>query len=155
MRGFGFGVSWENISSLHLRNSLKTATISKLSADPKRVEVFPLQIRNVRVDWTPCDKHSHSPCLRSGPKSPSPFRFHFQLASNQSVTAMNSTISQQLLFFLRFVQLGSTVITGFIACFLVWWHDALWQPTPPALVAVICTVLFPITSLISSLPNVP
>lgn len=55
---------------------------------------------------------------------------------------MKSAVSQQVLFFLRFVQLGSTVITGFIACCLVWWHDVLRQPTPLALVAVICTVLF-------------
>ena len=72
-----------------------------------------------------------------------PSHFHYQLASNPSATAMNSAVSQQVLFFLRFVQLGSTVITGFIACFLVWWHNVLWQPTPPALIAVICTVLFP------------
>jgi hypothetical protein len=44
------------------------------------------------------------------------------------------------LFLLRFIQLGSTIITGFIACYLVWWHAVLSQSTPPALAFIICTV---------------
>jgi hypothetical protein len=55
----------------------------------------------------------------------------------------NMTTSQpslHALFFLRFISLGSTVITGFIACYLTWWHDSLRQPTPSALIFVILAV---------------
>ena len=32
-------------------------------------------------------------------------------------------IHLQVLFFLRFIQLGSAVMTGYIFCFLVWFHN--------------------------------
>ena len=49
-------------------------------------------------------------------------------------------LALQILFFLRFIQLGSTVLTGFIACYLVWWHDRLHDKVPLGLIIVICTV---------------
>src|ERR1700694_2522671 len=51
-------------------------------------------------------------------------------------------LAVQILFFLRFIQLGSTVLTGFIACFLVWWHDRLHEKVPSGLIILICAVSF-------------
>jgi len=51
-------------------------------------------------------------------------------------------LALQILFFLRFIQLGSTVLTGFIACYLVWWHDRLHDKVPSGLIKVICAVSF-------------
>jgi hypothetical protein len=63
-------------------------------------------------------------------------------------------LSLQVLFFLRFIQLGSTVLTGFIASYFVWWHDRLHDKVPLGLLVVICTVRCP-TSLILSLKLFP
>jgi hypothetical protein len=52
----------------------------------------------------------------------------------------DGSIALQILFFLRFIQLGSTVLTGFIACYFVWWHDRLHDKVPQGLIIVICTV---------------
>jgi hypothetical protein len=54
----------------------------------------------------------------------------------------DGVVAFQILFFLRFVQLGSTVLTGFIACYLVWWHDRLHDEIPSGLTIVICAVSF-------------
>jgi len=51
----------------------------------------------------------------------------------------DGSIALQILFFLRFIQLGSTVLTGFIACYFVWWHDRLHDKIPQGLIIVICT----------------
>jgi len=50
----------------------------------------------------------------------------------------DSFLALQILFFLRFIQLGSTVLTGFIACYFVWWHDRLHDEIPSGLTIVIC-----------------
>lgn len=46
----------------------------------------------------------------------------------------------QLLFFLRFIQCGSTAITGFITCYFIWWHDRLAIPTPRGFVVLLSAV---------------
>jgi hypothetical protein len=51
-------------------------------------------------------------------------------------------LALQVLFFLRFIQLGSTVLTGYIACYFVWWHNQLHDKVPLGLVIIICTVRY-------------
>jgi hypothetical protein len=54
--------------------------------------------------------------------------------------APHSSLAFHFLFFLRFVQLGSTCIAGFIACYFVWWHDTLHDEVPFGLMVFIFTV---------------
>jgi hypothetical protein len=63
-------------------------------------------------------------------------------------------LALQILFFLRFIQLGSTVLTGFIACYLVWWHDRLHDKVPSGLIKVICAVSFSLLFVYES-PSLP
>jgi hypothetical protein len=70
----------------------------------------------------------------------------------QPAASGSGQLAYQLLFLLRFIQLGSTVITGFIACYFVWWHVVLRDPVPPGMIAVICTVSFPSESM-EALPS--
>lgn len=48
----------------------------------------------------------------------------------------------QLLFFLRFIQCGSTAITGFITCYFIWWHDRLAIPTPRGFVVLLSACIY-------------
>jgi hypothetical protein len=43
--------------------------------------------------------------------------------ANQVHFTAGNLLAVQLLFFLRYVQLGATVITGFITCLLIWKHN--------------------------------
>ncbi|KAH8595428.1 hypothetical protein B0O99DRAFT_686847 [Bisporella sp. PMI_857] len=45
----------------------------------------------------------------------------------------------QTLFFLRFIQQGSLVLTGFVAIYFVWWHNRLEDKVPRELVLLITT----------------
>jgi hypothetical protein len=49
-------------------------------------------------------------------------------------------IALLVLFVLRFVQLGAVVLTGFVAIYLVWWHDVLDEKAPGGLVVLILAV---------------
>jgi hypothetical protein len=45
--------------------------------------------------------------------------------------SLSTKLSQQILFFLRFMQLGATTVNGFIFCYLVWSHNnhiCAWWP---------------------------
>lgn len=59
-------------------------------------------------------------------------------------------IPVQILFFLRFIQLGSTVLTGFIAIYFIYWHDIIKTQVPLGLIIVICTVTSLFTIQLSS-----
>ncbi|KAH0547931.1 hypothetical protein GP486_008328, partial [Trichoglossum hirsutum] len=50
-------------------------------------------------------------------------------------------IAHQVLFFLRFVQLGAVVLTGFVAIYFVWWHELLREEVPRGLVVLICSLI--------------
>jgi len=60
-------------------------------------------------------------------------------SDNTNTTAPRSSfLASQALNFLRFIQLGSTVLTGFIACYFVWWHNVLHDEVPSGLISIIC-----------------
>jgi fructose-specific phosphotransferase system IIC component len=56
----------------------------------------------------------------------------------------SSQAAFQLLFFLRFIQLGSTVITGFIACYFIWWHNVINDDVPEGLKIILFAVRLPL-----------
>jgi hypothetical protein len=70
-------------------------------------------------------------------------------------TPRDGFLALQILFFLRFIQLGSTVLTGFIACYFVWWHDRLHDKIPQGLIIVIFTVSCLSTSILLEPPELP
>jgi hypothetical protein len=65
----------------------------------------------------------------------------------------SSWIPIQLLFFLRSIQLGSIVLTGFIAIYFVYWHDILHNQIPLGLIIIISTVTHTIPTLIEHPTN--
>lgn len=54
--------------------------------------------------------------------------------------AASSAVAPQILFFLRFIQQGSLVLTGFVAIYFVYWHVLLVDPVPAQLIAAIVAV---------------
>lgn len=49
---------------------------------------------------------------------------------NHGPNSRSGTIVAQILFFLRFIQLGSIVLSGFIAIHFVYWHNIFQEPIP-------------------------
>jgi hypothetical protein len=77
------------------------------------------------------------------------------LTSNTLTMAARTTIpgatAAQILFLLRFIQQGSLVLTGFVACYFVYWHNALRDPVPLPLIALVAAVRTPHSPLPSIL----
>jgi hypothetical protein len=55
-------------------------------------------------------------------------------------SSRGSTVVTQMLFFLRFIQLGSIVLAGFIAVHFVYWHNRIHDPIPSGEIAFIAGV---------------
>jgi len=56
---------------------------------------------------------------------------------------MANSLPAQVLLFLRVVQNGVVVLTGFVAIHLSWWHWIMHEETPFGLAVVIPVVCFP------------
>jgi hypothetical protein len=55
-------------------------------------------------------------------------------------SSRGSAVATQILFFLRFIQMGSTVLAGFIAIHFVYWHNRIHDPIPSGEIIFIVAV---------------
>lgn len=66
---------------------------------------------------------------------------------------LSPAAAMQILFLLRFIQHGAVVLTGFVASYFIYWHNALRDPIPFPLIFLLIAVLPPL--LPNSLPPPP
>lgn len=60
--------------------------------------------------------------------------------ASKAASSQPGSIATEILFLLRYVQQTAIILTGFIAAYFVYWHNALRDPVPSQLIELLTAV---------------
>jgi hypothetical protein len=72
--------------------------------------------------------------------------------ASKAASSHPGSIATEILFLLRYVQQTAIIVTGFIAAYFVYWHNALRDPIPSQLIELLTAVRISVSTMSQSSP---